>query len=144
MYRYRYRRYFFSKVSVPISLLLLKYRVPSSVGKNQGFLTGGKFTIYPLGVNFAYRGGKFSELKTKENFSFHYRKSSSGTLGVNCTFFFRQEVNETKKVKNPWYRCYAAKERGHCPVVGQFAVDTIGFPFDSEPHKTFGSSRGFQ
>jgi len=30
MYRYRYRRYFFSKVSVPISSLLLKYRVPTS------------------------------------------------------------------------------------------------------------------
>ena len=30
MYRYGYRRYFFGKVSVPISSLLLKYRVPSS------------------------------------------------------------------------------------------------------------------
>jgi len=30
MYRYRYRRYFFSEVSVPISSLLLKYRVPTS------------------------------------------------------------------------------------------------------------------
>ena len=32
MYRYRYRRYFSSKVSVPISSLLLNYRVPSSAG----------------------------------------------------------------------------------------------------------------
>ena len=30
MYRHRYRRYFFSKVLIPISSLLLKYRVPSS------------------------------------------------------------------------------------------------------------------
>ena len=30
MYRCRYRRYFFGKVSVPTSPLLLKYRVPSS------------------------------------------------------------------------------------------------------------------
>ena len=30
LYRYRYRRYFFGKVSVPISLVLLKYRVPTS------------------------------------------------------------------------------------------------------------------
>jgi len=30
MYRFRYRCYFFSKVSVPISSLLLKYRVPTS------------------------------------------------------------------------------------------------------------------
>ena len=37
MYRYRYRRYFFSKVLVPISSLLLKYRVPSSEYKHQYF-----------------------------------------------------------------------------------------------------------
>ena len=47
MYRYRYRQYFFSKVSVPISSLLLKYRVPSSACKRKVFTAGtrGLFCI---------------------------------------------------------------------------------------------------
>ena len=39
MYRYRHRPCFFSKVSVPISLLLLKYQVPSFAWFNSNKLT---------------------------------------------------------------------------------------------------------
>ena len=57
MYRYRYRRYFFGEVSVPITSLLLKYRVPSSGNGTQPAGWRGGWSLSARLV-FNFRGGQ--------------------------------------------------------------------------------------